>query len=1056
MTSQKSSTQPRPTNVKILASAGSGKTYRLSSHYLRLLADGVPAERILATTFTRKAAGEIKGRILRRIAEAALDPKASAILAADIHVDSNFDWSNLLVQLTRNLHRLAIGTLDSYFSQLAGCFNLELGLPIGWSIVAEDQSAALTQDAIQAVIADDPQRVATIVRHLAKGKIKRSISREMRETIVALRSLFLDSSREAWHRIGRLEELKPDYLEATLEKLEAAALPEKNQSRFQTARDSDIAKARVGDWMGFPLKGLANAILSEPEPNYHRTPVPQPMIELYRILLDHCRAANVNRLVNQTEATYDLLERFDGEIRRLQRDRKQVRFDDVTHALCDPGFDEFRRNAEHRLDGSIAGLLLDEFQDTSRPQWQVIRPLAESTGKTPGHFFCVGDRKQAIYAWRGGLAELFDVLKDAVPNLEEDSLTKSYRSAPAIMNAVNQVFGNLASNATIQRIVDDYPETVFDTTGKWIRDFPIHSTARPELVGRVELRTGSAVTDQDDKKDVQFADTSARVAELLHEDPVATVAVLLRSNDGVARTIAALAERGIVASEEGGIRIDADPAVAAVLSILQFADHPSDTLAWYHVRLTPFAHLLDDSKLSRAAIARDIRDRLLKRGYGPTLRSWLDDSLVQQSLEPRNRVRLKQLLTLAHRYDAAATLRPGDFVSHVEHAQVEDAAASQVRVMTIHRSKGLEFDSVVLPELEFELIDSSPTIVSKRAVPGGPIDAISRYANRELQALFSDDWKELFGQFRDKALVESLNTLYVAMTRAKTRLIALIAPMEKEPTKPAMTAAGLLRLGLASNKKPTPNTVLWNIQDDQVPITQYPAPSTQYSIPGNPIPILKLDTTPKRRARGLISQSPSGLEGGHRVDLEFRMRLDNSLVLSRGSAIHALFSTVEWLDGGLPEDDELRRIIVPGIVSADQADGYLNEFHKMIAQPAISAALTQSRYTADTTQAWRERRFAIRMDDTLLSGAFDRVVIQMHEGRPVAAEILDFKTDAPSQIEKDGGKSLDDFVREKVQFYEPQMQAYRKAVQKMTALPESQISMTLLFVTLGRQQSIAG
>ena len=73
-----------------------------------------------------------------------------------------------------------------------------------------------------------------------------------------------------------------------------------------------------------------------------------------------------------------------------------------------------------RLDGSIRHLLLDEFQDTSPVQWRVIRPLAESvTRKTGGSFFCVGDVKQAIYGWRGGMVEILNTLQGSLGQLQE-------------------------------------------------------------------------------------------------------------------------------------------------------------------------------------------------------------------------------------------------------------------------------------------------------------------------------------------------------------------------------------------------------------------------------------------------------------------------------------------------------------------------------------------------------------------------------------------------------------------------------------------------------------
>ena len=115
----------------IRASAGTGKTFQLSNRYLGLMQAGAMPDQILATTFTRKAAGEILDRVVVRLAEAALNEPARRELAKWLSSPSlSQDRCHQLLQvLIRQLHRLKICTLDSFFAQLAGSFSLELGLP---------------------------------------------------------------------------------------------------------------------------------------------------------------------------------------------------------------------------------------------------------------------------------------------------------------------------------------------------------------------------------------------------------------------------------------------------------------------------------------------------------------------------------------------------------------------------------------------------------------------------------------------------------------------------------------------------------------------------------------------------------------------------------------------------------------------------------------------------------------------------------------------------------------------------------------------------------------
>lgn len=118
-------------NLVVHASAGTGKTFQLSNRYIALVARGDSPDTILATTFTRKAAGEILDRVLFRLAEAASEDKKLSELAGHIG-DRGFDRSGclaLLCRLARFIHRLRISTLDSFFIQVAQSFCLELGLP---------------------------------------------------------------------------------------------------------------------------------------------------------------------------------------------------------------------------------------------------------------------------------------------------------------------------------------------------------------------------------------------------------------------------------------------------------------------------------------------------------------------------------------------------------------------------------------------------------------------------------------------------------------------------------------------------------------------------------------------------------------------------------------------------------------------------------------------------------------------------------------------------------------------------------------------------------------
>ncbi len=197
----------------------------------------------------------------------------------------------------------------------------------------------------------------------------------------------------------------------------------------------------------------------------------------------------IDRLKRQTESTFELLARFDQHFTALRRSRQAMLFSDLSYKLARelPALGpEVMTEVYFRLDGRVNHLLIDEFQDTSLNQWQVLAPMVEEVaaqGETDRSAFIVGDTKQSIYSWRGGCAELFDDVEAQLKacGLETESLNESYRSSPIVLDAVNMVFGSLQSNAAL---VDDAV-----AAKRWGAQFQDHvSAARVrDLPGHVRL-----------------------------------------------------------------------------------------------------------------------------------------------------------------------------------------------------------------------------------------------------------------------------------------------------------------------------------------------------------------------------------------------------------------------------------------------------------------------------------------------------------------------------------------------------------------------------------------
>jgi len=1136
-------------NTLIKASAGSGKTFQLSNRYLQLIFGGVAPDTILATTFTRKAAGEILQRILRRLAEAARDEKERKELAKHIVDDSQkadtaqkADISRekvlaTLAALARNIHRLRISTLDSFFQQIAGSFHLELEMPPGWTILEPKDEATLITETVRLLLErNEKDRIVELMHLLFKGETRSSIAGEIENLAGSLTSVFKESLSVpgAWKTVSRAGELSAEELQFLIRRLSLAEImtnkdgsPDKNTLK---ARDKDLAGLRVEDttqidWVSIGSAGMCQKIL-DGTCTYSRKPMTPSLIEVYETLVRQVRAVVVNRLVSRTEAMGDLIKDVSAILDEQKQTRRLFGFDDITNRLAARDLEEWTDRISHRTDSYTDHLLLDEFQDTSPNQWKVLRPFAtrivsmknqetplknqEKSSKIPPSFFCVGDVKQAIYGWRGGIAAIFDTIENDLGEgkLHEERLDTSWRSSQPVIDTVNELFRDIVSNDALI----DYPSAA----EKWQKRFEEHSTKKTAYPGFCSLETswlprerldenGNVITPTSLEKEQAHLDYVVekvekiveKVGKLHQRDPGAKIkiGILTRTNDMIRKIIDRLRERGIKASEEGGNPLDRSAAVEIILSALTLADHPGNEIAGFHLAHSPLgpplgmtpANYREDRKNreNRVAqtVASHIRKRLLYEGYFPVLREWAE--ILAPHCDVRDLRKLVQLLELASLYQSKAGIRTRPFVDLVRTRKVEDPTAANIRVMSIHRSKGLEFDIVVLPELDESLTGKPPMAITRRENATGPIDTVFTYPSSDVLPYLPARIQDIADQSKNEKVEETLCLLYVAMTRAVHELVMIIAPDQKpEPTFPK-TMAGVLRFALAEEKPATEMTTLFVCGNSQWLDSLAASPKTVTA--PHDVEILcdteknvmeqdmgqglalSLAPSSKRPRRNFHRVSPSDPEGEDRetetmfhpgIDTIFTS--DNHRAINRGKAIHACFEKITWLDKNPLNADEAFRIMTPFIADETQRREVADEFLKICRLPEILDALSFDRYrntadfvkfvnsadSVDAVKVYNERKFMIRLsDDTLQPGSIDRLVVFSQNGKPIQAEIFDFKTD---RLPNDPDRLAEQTAR-----YRPQLEAYRKAVARLYTLDLLQISAKLLFTSVGRVVPVA-
>ena len=306
----------------IQANAGTGKTFSLTNRFLSLVNQGEKPDRILATTFTKKAAGEISERIFSNLAKAALDNEKAKELAGFIG-DSKFDSErarDLLHELVEVQHRLNISTLDSFFYKVAMGFSLELGLAPGWNISDPDLEGNLRREAVRKVCkGENHKSIIKLLRMLDRGNIKRSVQAGIERLVGQGFDLLRETKGidKAWKALERPALLEKNELQALISKLSEVELP-KNKSgginkNWQKAIAQAIKLAKESQWDAFIKVGLQAKIIAGEEA-FYGIEISDLYLNIYKPLIQHATAAILKMIGEQTESAKRLAKTFSRRV----------------------------------------------------------------------------------------------------------------------------------------------------------------------------------------------------------------------------------------------------------------------------------------------------------------------------------------------------------------------------------------------------------------------------------------------------------------------------------------------------------------------------------------------------------------------------------------------------------------------------------------------------------------------------------------------------------------------------------------------------------------------
>ena len=1027
-------------HVMILASAGSGKTYALTNRYVRLLAHGAKSERIAALTFTRKAAGEFFDEILKKLAGAAGDEAVAKKLAVEIEAPGmlSADFLKLLRVVTEAMHRLNLGTLDSFFARVVRAFPLELGLAGDFEVLQEHTARLERRRVLRRMFAHTEGDTA---RQDFIEAFKRATFGTEEKRLGTRLDAFLDEHAEvflaapdaaAWGHAERIWPAGSEWLAAAEGKKRTAAaavlkaaLPWATFSDAQRARWEDFFAA-LPDWApGAPLpKPVAYVVgnafkvwpgLTEITVERKKVPLGPDASRALRALVSGIVGAELARRLETTQGMFAVLhgyeQVYDGAVRRAGR----LTFADVQRLLRPDTPDgarllltrdaaaEARLFIDWRLDAQIDHWLLDEFQDTSYGQWSVLRNLIDEAVQDPTgarSFFYVGDVKQAIYAWREGdsrlFREIFDHYNAARPGtIREERRDKSWRSGPAVIAMVNRVMGDGEALARL------FPA---EAAGRWTREWRDHESAQPQLGGYATLRSA-------EDEAGRFAETLKIIQETQALERGLSVAVLVQKNSTAAELADYLRrEGGLPAVAESDLHVGTDnPLACALLALFRAAAHPGDRAARVMVAMTPLQAVLEtENCVAGDALTGRLLGEIHAEGFERTVETWV------RKLEPAlgaddafSRERGRQLADAARLFDETGSRDVAEFVQFVERHTVRDAdTAAVVRVMTVHKAKGLGFDLVVLPDLE-----GTRLAARRRGL------AVQRSPDRTVEWVFDLPSEVFYGQdevlaghvaaAEADACYEELAVLYVAMTRAKRAMYVISEPVG---TSQSHNFPRLLQETLGEE---------WSSGDEhwfEAMAARSPEPGPEAGLT-----IVEAVRALRRPAR-TPSEAKTGEVAGERL---FALEGGGGAALF-GRAVHGLLAQVEW--AGAQETARL--------VAAWRNEGEAGT-EALTCVRAPELAELWLRPVAGRVEVWRERAFEVVLDGVWLTGVFDRVVVERDmAGQPIRARVTDFKTDRSRPGEDKAAAALEKHAR--------QIILYRRVVALLTGLPVKMIRCTLL------------
>lgn len=769
------------------ASAGSGKTWNLARKYIGLLLksrDRFAYRHILAVTFTNKATDEMKGRILKELHLLASDPSVSgfrssfvpSLFKTDAELQKKAE--SVLRDILHDYSSFAVSTIDRFFQQTLKAFSREIGQFASYQVeLDKDSLVAESVDRMLDSLTEDDDSLLTwltanVLEQIEQGgrysmdanllEMARRLKSPQRQEMIDGHAVDEDKvcSKEHLMEIRvRCREIMDSFREAVKTKAVVVLelLKERNVSTsdfnrgfmsalydYESLERNDTVTSPSASFMDkaadcdkWFAKSKARMLL----------PLVYPDLELP--LNDFCS------LFGKEFAVYNTARILEGQLyglgvagelertfKALMKEKNVLCIDDSNTILRDLIDGSDAPFVYEKLGVRFEHFLLDEFQDTANVQWQNFMPLLKNSDSQGGENLIVGDVKQSIYRWRGSDWKLLDKeVPEAFADHHVTVLDTNWRSLPEIVGFNNGFFEYAAQ--LVDRI---------DGCGQEGPMSAIYRDVRQKCAA--EDRPGGNVSLTFCPKEKELEMVLDSVREVIDGGGLLSeIAVLVRSNAAGEAVAGHLMENGIPVITDDSLKIRNSVTVRRIVSLMSFMDNPQDTVSGY------LAESLDVEMPSGTLSLTDMAESLF-RSLKKHDDSWRGEILHIQSF-----------MDCVHDYEVAEGNALRGFLKwwDGQNPSISSPASGEsVRVMTIHKSKGLDFPYVIIPFVEKITLYKPGNSWCVPALDGTSLEGVAEgvydvyLSGATADTLFAEDYgNELFLQH-----VDNMNTLYVAMTRA--------------------------------------------------------------------------------------------------------------------------------------------------------------------------------------------------------------------------------------------------------------------------------------------------